>query len=540
MNTVPFQYQRVYWVAALGLLVIALAAFNIIYPLNAAPSDDWSVFYQGYTGDLQQLGVNRYFGFLPRVILEWVIPGNVPSHGMLYVLSMWASAVLLFHIAYKLMQGQALFALLIASVFLLYIPENPQHGRMFYLNVGYWTLLSTILSITLLIEGMSRTGRGAWWLTLSSIPFAVFAASSFEAALPMLAGVVFLLVLLPDPITRRKLLLLSVWGIGPLVSALIFLNTVFFNIEGSYQSSFVDTDALSPGFLASSMSMFYRASFPVFDSLQLSANYLLPAVGLGGLVTVLLILMWRIQSTLPSYRVILVAFIIGLLYVGLGGIAWSLSGFPDGVFPRMHFMAQPGQGITYASGVMLIVVLVNRRLRLSPLSILLPIMLIFSMAAGHWFFAAQQFAERVNRGFRTYDQHLEFYQDIVSLVPSVREPTLLILDCPAEPVVPKHVWTDVSTLGAMYLYEHVVRIDRASEIEFLARETLWRNHFTDEQVTFPYERTIVLQCVGEAVRIAETFPEHLITEGMNTSGYQPYRLIQRDYFTPQQTRIFSW
>ena len=70
---------RVYGVAALGLLVMSLAAFAVFSPFNGATNDEWSYLVMGQQGQWHGVRVNRDFAAGGAVIANILLPNRAQS-----------------------------------------------------------------------------------------------------------------------------------------------------------------------------------------------------------------------------------------------------------------------------------------------------------------------------------------------------------------------------------------------------------------------------------------------------------------------------
>lgn len=533
--------------AIFGLLTINLMLYAVIYPMNGAPAEEWVVMHIGYAGTLYDpVTPIRIFGTTHLVLMEFLFPGNAPSRAVLHMLLYAGSAIGLFHMTKRLGHNTA-FAFLVGAIFSIYIPENDQMARSLFVYAANFAVFLPIVSGVMLIEAVKARGRIAWVFVIISALLGMMAITTYEVTIPVLGLFPLVLLLIPKVITRRNLVIVLIWGIGLSLAVGRFLYFVAFSFEGSYQESVagnISINNLSVGLLK-----FIQASFQFETFLAPSTNYLFPSLLIASVSICAFLLVWRsTERQMPALRPLLIALLFGLLFTALGGMVWATTGFPMGVFPRMHFAAQPGQALVVAALIGIIAVLAQRLLKVSQSVILVTLLTVFFVAAGHWFFQAQLLANNVNADLHRFDEQLILYQEIVSLAPYVEEDTFFILDCPTPHTVPQHFWFGNEKLGAVYLYQSTAHLDIIQNITFDEENIRWEFEHLYPLImlsypndrTYEYEQIILLECYEDKLRIIEHLPADQIPEGLDLSAYHPYGRIIDGFLPPERSRIFRW
>jgi|GEM_PF-4010362 len=536
-------------IAISALIALPLLMYAVIYPMNGAPAEQWVAVYFSSIGQLYDPTIPiRTLGTTHQILTEWILPGNIPARAVVYVLLTISSSIVLFHMVRRLSNNLKL-AFLVAMIFTIYVPYNQQISRHFFVYVQNYTVLNMVASCAFLVETMKTKSRMAWLYLIVGIATGVSAIASYEGTIPVLGIFPIVLLLIPNVINRRNLVFFIIYAIGLGLAVIRFLNHLLFNFDSSYQAAIAGDSHLIPSDFILGIQRLYQENFQFEPIITPTNNYLLPSLLITLVALCAFLLVWRQDhKPLASVRELGFLFILGLLFIGLGGFIWAITGFSFGVPDRAYYFVQPGQALFVASILGFITVGLNRLFKIPQVVILLSLVGVLFMSAAHWFLDAQLFANNVNRDFHRFDQQLILYQELVSLAPEVEQETFFILICPTPHTVPQHFWFGNEKVGAVYLYEDKAYLDTDTFINFEDNHIRWE--FEDaypfivksysQDRNWDYEQIILVECYDEKLRIVEHLPADQIPEGLDVSAYHPYRRIIDGFLPPERSRIFRW
>lgn len=529
------------YLAILGLLVVAVAAFAPVWPYNGATNDEWSYLYAGQQGQWHAPILNRAFAFGGSDVAQFLLPDRANRIHVMHVACWTACAVMLFYGAYRLgLSGS--FAFVMAATFMLYIPSNPETVRAFYIQPYSWALLLLGIAWLLLIEALYRDGW-AWWI--GAAVFAFISARVYEGFLPLL-GVMVLwaaITLWRDSQNRSRTFapfLLWIGAVG--VGALGFL-IPYIQGEARYQNKLENT-AGSPAELLERSRDYLEFAFPITLT-ETPITTLLPALLLAGIA---MLVVWKLAASESSLtpRTELGLFIGGLGLVMVAGLPFIYAGLH--AEPRAQFYAAPAAALTLTAAAHLIGRVLQSRLRVSPRWSLMVYIGVLAILGVQWFSAAQGWAE-TQRG-PAFDAKTPFFRDLLALVPAPLPETAILYTCDA-PKIPAHTARLSDLFAGWTLYDSLdselinlrfdVELLRPPTLDFEADGLIYRQEYAFDGRPrvrrYGYEQVVIITCYsGGGLQIMEQWPDSLAPQSHAPERYNPYARLSPDFISPEAAK----
>ncbi len=541
--TMP-SFGRLYFIAGLSILATVFIAFLSALPYNGAAFDDWTYLFYGDIRSLTVHGSNRQFGMLEMVTSEIFFSGRPQIYHYWMLFNVSLAGIMMFHLKRCFLPRYRWFALFYALVFVLYIPNNLDHARALYAgNINSWATVLGLGAFVLLVEFVLNPHRLRWLLIIIGAVLGYMAVRAFESWIPVLVIAPALLLFVRSRWQPNALIGLSIWYLGIILGSIPFLLSFLGNeVDTIYQSG-----RNIPGFstLIPEMLYFYQQSFPIDRLLDSLPNYLAPSlllmlVFIGGLL-----LFWRLTPhyrDLPTVSAFGWMLLVGLIFVGLAGVAGAYAGFPFDVY-RFNYFAAPAQALVVVGVVRLTSQALATTLRIRPMSVFWGFAIIYSLIAGHWFFNAQRQAEAIDADTRSFDESLDFFRDVVALAPQVKPHTLMLYHC--DNSARAYSWSFVDGLGAYYLYDdNDIRLQLIDFVEYGATTITYDfpiPFFQFETLTYGYDELIIFTCTPNGLNILDTFPDSIrdVPADAHTADYNPHARIHNGFPSPKARRILG-
>jgi hypothetical protein len=540
-NTHKITFQFVLFLT-LGLLTVTLLAFAVISPFNGAQADDWIYPFYGKLKALTVLGSNRQFGLVPAVIAEIFTPGRMP-YGMLtlQLLSIWGTALILFFLIRRLLSGYNWFALLVAVVYLLYIPNNGDQARTLYSGGVYpWVVLVAAAAALLVVEHYLYRGLYRWLAILLAAGCAYMTVRAYESAIPLIVCFPLLLIFKRRELLLRRLILpIIIWYSVVGFGVFQFVEPFFSHSSTTiYQNSFFDVEQTTLQGVLTDTLYFYTNSFPLDELMGLPVEgqgYLVPGLLLGLACLIFLTLFKRLYPEnvyLPSVRVLVTMIFVGLVEIGLAIIAFAYAHIAD--TPRANFFAAPGQSLVVVGVVGLLALAVGRFLIYRPVNLLLGFVFFYGIVGASWYYQAQMYAVSSDQSF---DVSLRLFREIVALVPNAKADTLILYDCN---VKDSYQWRLIDSIAGIYLYDKV-NIASIDQITWLPDRINY--HFIDwlsPPLSYNYNQLILIGCRNNHLYIADSFPARFLPTGVEEVEYNPFARIINGFIPPERGNILGY
>ena len=536
--------RRLYLVAGISLLATVFIAFLSALPDNGAAFDDWVYPFYADIRSLRVFGSNREFGMLEMLFSEILLPGRPQLYHYLTMLNVTVAGLLMFHLMRRFLPRHRWFALFYALVFVLYIPNNLDHARALYAgNINSWATVLGIGAFVLLVEYVLNPHRLRWLLILIGAILGYMAVRAFESWIPILVIAPALLLFVRSRWQHNALIGLCIWYLGIILGSIPFLMSFL----GSEANTIYQSGRNLPGFstLIPEMLFFYQQSFPLDRLLDSLPNYFAPSLLLMLVFFGGLFLCWRLT---PQYRELpkLSAFgwmiLVGLIFVGLAGVAGAYAGFPFEVY-RFNYFAAPAQALVVVGVVGLLSQALASTLHIRPMTIFWGFVLIYSLLAGHWFFNAQRQAELLDAETRSFNESLDFFRDVVALAPQVTPHTLMLYHCDKPDLA--YSWSFIDGLGAYYLYDNNdIRLQLIDFVEYGATTITYDfpiPFFQFDTLTYGYDELIIFACTANGLRILDIFPDgiQVVPTDAHFADYNPHARIQNGFPSPKARRILG-
>jgi hypothetical protein len=518
----------------LGLLAITLAAFMTVWPLNAG-LESWVYYYYGQEGILYP-NVTRQFGLLEAIIADVLLPGRAQGIQVIHILLIFGSGLGLFHIIKRLLQKSSIFAYLIASIYLVYIPFNIVHTTGLHGATYTWSRFIAIAASILFLEHTFHSGWRALTLLGIGLVTAHISVHSYESLIPILAAAPFLVVVTQQKVSRRLILAVGMWwsvlGIAAFQFGYSFINKT---PETAYQQLDRFVLATSPGEFILDTLDFFKASFSLSGlfprEIENSAYAAIILVLVAGIAMMIL---WRRvpeERSLPSTRVLLWTFIVGGVQIGLAAFPYVYAGWIDK--PRAYFFAAPGQALIIVSLFGLVAEFLRKKFRVA-IGISLAIFIgVFFYNAGRWHFGSNQFN---NTLMPSFDQRAERMQMVLSVAPELIDNTLLIISCPSlgDEAIQLHFAGQVMyDKNINFLLNPGKRAFDTEGVNYPSRGV----HF--QSAYYPYDQVVMMGCDGERIYILTKIPVHLLPDDSDHGSYNPYQRVIPSFIVPEKSRILA-
>lgn len=551
---------KLYLKVSLLLLVILMAAFAIVWPLNGAAFEDWSyISIYGKMGFLEpDFTANRQFVVLGAILANLFMPDRPEGFYLTHFLAAFISSIALFHLARRLINRDG-FAFVFAAGSLLYIPYNLQMVLPLYINVYLTALAYTAVASALYVESYFVQGkwRGRILAAVAGI-IGLFAVRSYEATLPILFMLPLLIAIkLAPPIEQRPVRLSSmlfalarpifkqpfhlfIWWFCLLSGLAATFILIRFASGYSYltRQVFVET----PWELARNTLNFYAQSFPIGTIRgMMRINYLLPAlvlalVGLFG---------FRHLShgeednrEAFSVRQLVALIVLGLIYVGISASVYIIVNI---VRYRAHFFAAPSEVLVVIASLYLLALLVHRYLNLAFKYALNAALALFFIAGGFWYFDAQRIIIKGDVEFAaiSFDEQNQFLRDLTALLPEVQDHTLIVYHC--DMARPIYEFRPVDTFAPWHLYNRSIQLTEPSGITFQDDDIIYDYPYAfRDPIPYGYDELVILGCNEYGLTILDTLPPSFgVIAPENAALYNPYARIVDSFISGTRARVLS-
>ena len=521
----------------LGLSTITLVAFSIIWGSNGAAADDWVYYYYAANHTITILGSNREFGILLPTLGYTLFPGFQLVMYLGQILSVAGAGVVLYYIFSYFAPRFREFGLLLAIIFILYIPGNPHQAMTYYSgSVFTWITFVGLAAIWLFLVQHTSNNRRKWPLLLGSAIAAYVAIRGQEASLFPLLFAPGILVLRERRLTRALLAELAVWYTGVGIATIQVLSWITADKASDvvYQQWY--DSAKTAGIIFDRMLKLLTKSVPAFPA---TLDALVGSLTLGVLLAIIAGCFWlyfcrRNDSavSLPPVSHLLVMLLLGAAFMLFGFMAPAYVGLLD--YGRSHYFAAPGQALIVVSCIGLLGHALNHALGIRIQATLITSVILFSLLGMSWYTTAQNTVHD-----RRFDKSLQFFHDFFALVPRVEDHSLIVFDCSDDAFY--YEWVRIDDLAVRYFYNPTIHASPMKYVEWTPDKVIYAYpilFLEPEPIEYLYDEVVLVQCTDNYLYIAPTIPQSIMPD--TVSGYNPFARISQDFFTEGQWHLLGF
>lgn len=528
---------------AFGLLLITLAAFSVVSPVDSQKVDSWFHFAVGRhlaeNQDWFHINSNRQFHLLPNLVLQWLVPNWIQGFFVVYLSFLWGTSLGLYTLFRRFFPGYAWFGFLFAAIYLVYIPFNYDRVVALFLLSYAWILCVFITGIALYVEHLYHEGRNSYFLLGLGVLLGYIGVRGYEGMIPIAPFVPLLLFYLKRGFPRHVIASAVVWwlvvGIGSLQFLIPYVRE---DEETTFYQQMYQEPSLAPVDLFNNTLEFLKRGFPIQEKfIEIDHTFILPGLALSlilGMVTLLLYRQFPSEVRWPEIRSLVVMFVAGLILTGLGGGAFIYAGAVD--LQRSQTFAIPGEALMVASVLGLIAVGLSKIRIPQTISSTILLTLFFTTSA-QWYQEAHFQEDRANLNFTT---SLRLVEGLVRLAANVEQGTVFVnTNCAIK-------------LDTFYAVTYVYNFAGGSGVELTALD--WATYDADglKYQKFPlnaretfawssYEEAVIFGCRGDVMYIVDKFPEGYAPSEANVhQKYNPYARIQGGFISDEKASAVSY
>ncbi len=137
-----------------------------------------------------------------------------------------------------------------------------------------------------------------------------------------------------------------------------------------------------------------------------------------------------------------------------------------------------------------------------------------------------------------WDTTLRFFREVVALVPNAQPDTLILYDCDAPDA---YQWRRIDAMAAIYLYDEGMRIGVPEQITWLPDQAVYQFiEWLDPASSYGYDQLVVIGCANGHLYVMDTFPPHLLPDGVGQVAYNPFARILNGFIPPERGRILGY
>jgi hypothetical protein len=253
------------------------------------------------------------------------------------------------------------------------------------------------------------------------------------------------------------------------------------------------------------------------------------------------------DARLPKPVNLMWIFAGSLLFITLGGAGFIYANLLDR--SRSQFFAEPARGVMIISVFALLGWAAFRVLEIRPRYVMAGLLGLLFVTAMQWHYDFNLQWNMPEETIIPLNERNDFYRQTRALVPDVEDHTLILLqNCYVFDEVPLTTYISARDgYAARYLYGTAWgRGIEMGLLEFtffgITGSDYDPNLILDEVGLqhYDYSQMLLLACDGDDLRVVETVPDGIAPPEADTSTYNPYSRIRRDFISSGAARILSY
>ena len=558
-----YRERDIYFLAALGLLVIHLGIYAIVDPFLGPSHGDFLYLriadrIAGENNWFMELA-NRQFDSYTLAFARILFPGRFQGMFYLHMLTLYFISLGLFHILRRLMPGYAWFAFLVSAVAIVYVPEDAQHIT-YWLAPYSWVLFLYVVAVILLIEFALQQTKKSWFLLLIAPVLAYVVTRGYESFVPLLIctpGILFYLSYRSrHRISRREIIATGIWFIPVIIGALQFAIPYARGDEKAWYQSTKNAPHFSIPDLINNTVEHQVLGFPYWHLVdRVSFDYVLPGLMLAGSVLLTTWLFKRrfpTECKFPSGRALMVMAVIGAAFVSIAGAGYIYADLLDN--QRNQFFSFPGHALMVMSLMMLVAIFIQHQLHLPRMRVFAGLLTFLFVLSSQWIFHHNQswYGESAANGENyPFYEMTDFHSRVRTVLPVVKDDSVILLhECSGDELSPADFFSASDVYSSRYLFEWSEgkgvlsglmssQIYAVQGVSSSGLDTLSASDPLPPEFHYGYNQVIVLTCDGQDIVVVDTFPEGFAPEGADIDAYNPYLRIENTFIPAKTERILA-
>lgn len=540
----------IYALAALGLLVILLSLSAVLLPFNNSELDEGYYVYHGQRihteNDWLFTHFGRQFTYYGAVLVDVVFPGRYQFFWFFHLFCFYMTALSIFHLMRRFLPGKDWVGFIIAAVYLGYLPSNPYVAST-WVNNYVIALLLCVVTVVCAVEFVYQTKKWSYGFLLMAMICGYAATRILESGIVIIPIVPAFLILVAFGWKKRLIIALSSIWVSAGYGAMQFLIPFFSKSETvKYQSKAADQNSI--GELAKRFLNFHTISLPHPEwILDIQKSYFFPSLITGLLFILtswLFIRRFPEKANLLTIKQAFYIIVIAFATTSMMGIVHIYANVVEG---REQVFAAPGQAAVLVSLIIIASFAAQSVLQIKAGYTTICTLSIYFMMSGNWYYQHQQFWLDQTQYRITSDERANFFNEIVSLIPKLKDDTMiLLLECDQYEALPLSTLLSTNyTLIIRYLYDRghdsgvqMTTLDKTyfaiEGLDYLRGEPEGTHRGTPQ--FYKYDQMVVLRCTPSGLVIESYFPTgYLIPEDAHTDQYDPYSRIIHSFIDKKNT-----